>query len=355
MKIAQTVAEVLDQHVTLEVECIDRMYLNVYMPQLQYVPGAVQFFRYHRKQSWASSALMAPISRKFVESIERFVEENNIPVVEFRRGQRKDEVAKERLAKFDREEGIVFVGKAQEKATVFRTEKRKNAQTGQSYPWIVQSAAMVNHYYFYGVDRDFGPFFLKFCSYFPYNGRLYLNGHEYAKQQLRQKKIAYEALDNGVQSCRDIGKLQAICDGLTAEKIDIFCRKWLRRLPHPFTAADRKAGYRYALSILQAEFSLTQVLDRPVHGRQFFEEVIRENIDLGRPDHVQLLFDRKINRTTPGLFRTRIITEGVTPSLQRRVTARPMLRKGGRPLQFHVIRHQLPESARVAFSSCAEF
>ena len=315
MKIAQTVAEVLDQHVTLEVECIDRMYLNVYMPQLQYVPGAVQFFRYHRKQSWASSALMAPISRKFVESIERFVEENNIPVVEFRRGQRKDEVAKERLAKFDREEGIVFVGKAQEKATVFRTEKRKNAQTGQSYPWIVQSAAMVNHYYFYGVDRDFGPFFLKFCSYFPYNGRLYLNGHEYAKQQLRQKKIAYEALDNGVQSCRDIGKLQAICDGLTAEKIDIFCRKWLRRLPHPFTAADRKAGYRYALSILQAEFSLTQVLDRPVHGRQFFEEVIRENIDLGRPDHVQLLFDRKINRTTPGLFRTRIITEGVTPSL----------------------------------------
>lgn len=80
--------------------------------------------------------------------------------MEFRRGQRKDEVAKERLAKFDREEGIVFVGKAQEKATVFRTEKRRNPQTGQSYPWIVQSAAMVNHYYFYGVDRDFGPFFL---------------------------------------------------------------------------------------------------------------------------------------------------------------------------------------------------
>jgi LPS O-antigen subunit length determinant protein (WzzB/FepE family) len=84
---------------------------------------AVQFFRYHRKQSWASSALMAPISRKFVESIEHFVEENNISVVEFRRGQRKDDVAKERLAKFDREEGIVFVGKAQEKATVFRTDE----------------------------------------------------------------------------------------------------------------------------------------------------------------------------------------------------------------------------------------
>jgi len=134
MKIAQTVAEVLDQHLTLELECIDRMYLNVYMPQLQHVGGAVQYIRYHLKQPWASTALIAPISRKFVESIERFIEENHIPVVEFRRGQRKDDVAKERLAQFGRDEGIVFVGKAQEKATVFRTEKRRNPQTGQSYP-----------------------------------------------------------------------------------------------------------------------------------------------------------------------------------------------------------------------------
>jgi DNA-binding HxlR family transcriptional regulator len=309
------VAEVLDQHVTLEVECIDRMYLNVYMPQLQHVGGAVQYIRYHLKQPWASTALIAPISRKFVESIERFIEENHIPVVEFRRGQRKDDVAKERLAQFGRDEGIVFVGKAQEKATVFRTEKRRNPQTGQSYPWIVQSSAMVNHYYFYGVDRDFGPFFLKFCSYFPYNGKLYLNGHEYAKRQLDRKKIDYEPLDNGVRSCSDVGKLQKICEDLSSEKIDAFFRKWLRLLPHPFSPADRKAGYRYALSMLQVELSLTQVLDRPAHGRQFFEEVIRENIDLGRPDHVQLIFDRKIIRTTPGLFRTRIITEGVTPAL----------------------------------------
>jgi hypothetical protein len=122
------VAEVLDQHVTLEVECIDRMYLNVYMPQLQHVGGAVQYIRYHLKQPWASTALIAPISRKFVESIERFIEENHIPVVEFRRGQRKDEVAKERLAQFGQDEGIVFVGKAQEKATVFPTEKRRNPQ-----------------------------------------------------------------------------------------------------------------------------------------------------------------------------------------------------------------------------------
>ena len=86
-------------------------------------------------------------------------------------------------------------------------------------------------------------------------------------------------------------------------------------LPHPFTAADQKAGFRYDISILQAEFSRTQVLDRPGHGRLFFEQMIRENLDLGRPDEVQLIFDRRITRRTPGRWRTRILTQGVTPSL----------------------------------------
>src|SRR6185503_8782163 len=92
-------------------------------------------------------------------------------------------------------------------------------------------------------------------------------------------------------------------------------RKWLDQVPQPFTPDDRQAGYTYAISILQAEFSLTQVLDRPLSGRVFFEEVIRENLDLGRPDQVQLIFDRRVTRQTPGRFRTRVLTEGVTPSL----------------------------------------
>ncbi|HEX8787921.1 MAG TPA: hypothetical protein VF793_17170, partial [Telluria sp.] len=120
---------------------------------------------------------------------------------------------------------------------------------------------------------------------------------------------------NGVLSCVDPARLQQICDRLSAEKIDSLLRKWLRLLPHPFTAADRRAGYRYELSILQAEFSLTQVLDRPAHGRLFFEHVIRENLDLGRPEQVQLIFHRTITRRTPGPFRTRIVTQDVTPSL----------------------------------------
>ncbi len=134
-------------------------------------------------------------------------------------------------------------------------------------------------------------------------------------RQLTQRGIPYEALDNGILSCAEPRRLQALCDGLSADTIDAFFRKWLERLPHPFTPADHRAGYRYELSILQAEFSLTQVLDRPLSGRLLFEDLIRENLDLGRPDRVQLIFDRRVTRQTPGRFCTRVVTEGVVPSL----------------------------------------
>jgi hypothetical protein len=315
----RSVADVLSKHVVLEYEGIDRMYLNVYVPQLQYEVGIATFFKYHRGYTFASSALMVPMTEAFVKSVDRFVAQRGVPLVAFAKHQRKDDVMKEHLARFKGLEGVLFVGRAQEKAPVVRTERRRDKKTGRPYPWLVKSTAMVNHFYFYCVDRDFGPFFLKFCSYFPYNAKLCINGHEYVKRQLAKQGIKHEALDNGVLSCADPEELQAICDGLSPEKIDALLRKWLRLLPHPFTPADRKAGYRYDVSILQAEFSLTQVLDRPTTGRVFFEEVIRENLDIGRPGQVQLIFERRMTHRgptkTPGRFRTRVITEGVTPSL----------------------------------------
>ena len=183
----------------------------------------------------------------------------------------------------------------------------------------MKSTGLVNHFYVYAVDDDFGPFFLKFCSYFLYKAKLCINGHEWAKRQAAHAGIGHTALDNAFAAVDDVAAVQAICDGLGPDQIDALLRKWLARLPHPFTAADRAAGYRYDISILQAEFSLTQMLDKPVSGRIFFEQVIGDNLDIGRPDQVGLIFDRRIHRGTkrwtPGRFRTRVITEGVTPSL----------------------------------------
>ena len=315
MTLPHSVCEVLRDHVVLESECIDRMYLNVYVPQLQRIGGVVWYLRGHLGQRFASTAAVAPKTDAFVANIERFVTEQGVAMVGFAKHQRKDDVTQQYLQQLDADEGVLYVGRAQEKARVVRTERRRSATTGMTYPWVVDGSAMVNHYYFYCVDEDFGAFFLKFCSYFPYNANLCINGNEYAKCQLRKRGIEFEALDNGVLSCAEPKALQRICDGLDDKKIDRLLRKWLARLPHPFDRRDRRAGYRYGVSILQAEFALTQVLDRPVAGRIFFEQVIRENLDIGRPGQVQLIFDRRVSQRTPGRFRTRVITEGVTPSL----------------------------------------
>jgi hypothetical protein len=319
MTLSRSAGDVLAEHVTLEVECIDRMYLNVYQPRLQHVGGVVSLLRNHRGQPFASSALLEPISAEFIAGLYRFATDRDVPVIDFVKGQRKDDVAHEFLARFDQPEGVLFIGRAQEKAPVFRTEKRRNPTTGATYPWIVKTTAMVNHFYVYAVDADFGPFFLKFCSYFPYNAKLCINGNEWAKRQAAKAGIAFEALDNGFATCDDPARLQRICDRLGPGHIDRLLRKWLARLPHPFTARDRRAGYRYDLSILQAEFSLTQTLNRPQSGRVFFEEVIRENLDVGRPDRVSLIFDRRLytrgRHLTPTRYRTRVLTQGVTPSL----------------------------------------
>ncbi len=168
MSVSQSVAGILGERVTLEVESIDRLYLNVYVPKLQRVGGVVGFFREVRGATFASSALMEPITTAFIKALDHFAQTEGVPLLTFAHGQRKDEVAQEYLAIFSKQEGVLFIGKAQEKATVWRTERRYNTQTGQPYAWRVKFTALVNQYYIYAVDAEFGPFFLKFCSYFPY-------------------------------------------------------------------------------------------------------------------------------------------------------------------------------------------
>ena len=274
--------------------------------RLQYATGLVSYIHHQLGKPVASTAALAPVSEAFTRSVRSFAAGCGIPWVDFAKGQRKDDVAQEYLAGFTGTEGVLFIGRAQEKVPLFRTRKRHRAD-GSSYPWIAAETGVVNQYYCYCVDEDFGPFFLKFCS------------NEWAKRQAAKAGIGFTPMDNAFAAVDDVAALQAICHALGPVQIDALLRKWLARLPHPFSPADRAAGYRYDISILQAEFSLTQMLDKPVSGRIFFEQVIRDNLDLGRPDRISLIFGRSIYRGrknhTPGIFATRVVTDGVTPSL----------------------------------------
>jgi len=307
------VNEILRDHVTLTVDCMDRIYLNGYIPNMQMPGQLVNFLTKHRGNKIPSPALLGKIGDQFAKAVKDYAEENGIAIIHFEPGQRKDEIATLYRQQFTKAEGVVFIGIAQEKARSFKARK-KDQKGFVGFEWSRQSVR-VNHYYFYLQDADFGPGFIKVCTYVPYPIKVYLNGHEWAKQQLRRAGIAFETLDNGFLSCPEPEKLQAICDQLGAEQIQAFFDKWVEQLPMPLRAEDRQAGYAHRLSVWQVEISRTQVFDDPVRGREFFETVIQENLALGRPDRVQLVFDRKIIGSTPGRFRTRVIENGVNPSL----------------------------------------
>ena len=313
MNAPPNIRDLLQGHVTLQLQSLDRLYLNGYVAHLQHGAGLVRFLSQHRGNPIASPALLGQLTGQFVAKVRDFALNHQIPLFPFRHQESKDQRAHQLRRQRAVRDAVVFIGVAQEKAYAFSARRLPGAPV--RFEFSRNKSVIPNYYYFYLDDSQWGESFLKVCSYAPWGLKLYLNGHEWLKRQLAQEGIGFEALDNGFLSCQDPKRLQELADSLGPAQLQSFLAKWLDRLPLPLSASDRAAGYDYKLSVRQLEVSLTQIMDRPVAGRQFFEEVIRDNLDLGRPDRVQLIFPRKIIRTTPGSFRTRILREGVHPSL----------------------------------------
>ena len=309
--------QLLRDHVSLSISCVDRLYLNGYVPSLQTSGQLAYFMRDHLGKPIPSPIVLKKITEAFRDEVKSFASQQHIPIVQFQRGQRKDDVAAKYRSRFEEDEGVVFIGVAQEKAYSFKASKRQGPEGLVSFDFSRQTVA-VNHYYFYLLDQQWGPAFIKVCSYAPFPLKVCLNGHEWAKHQLEHNNIGFKSLDNGFLSIDDPERAQQLCDQLAPEDIISFYYRWSRQLPWPLTREDWNAGYDHRLTIWQIETSLTQVFERPVQGRQFFEQVIRENIDLGRPDRVSILFPTRHNRRTPAPpygYRTRIFTYGVQPNL----------------------------------------
>jgi hypothetical protein len=320
-----TATDILDQHVTLRYRSLDRIYLNLYVPYLMAPGGVAQFLE--RLGPYVSPALFERRSRAFVQALRAYAEAHALPWVHFARDERKDERMRPYLAAAVGP-GLVAVGVAQERARAWSGIKRPG--TGVSFAFR-RRTAFVNYYYLYLVDEQFGPAFIKVCGYAPWSGKVWLNGHEWAKRQLSARGVAFEPLENGFRSVADPRALAAVCTALGPREIEAFLARWVARLPLPMTARDRADGYRYRLSMMQIEVSDTRVFDRPLRGRQWFDAVLRDQLSLGRPSEIALLFDRQVRRTTPGRFRTQIVHRDTVPTLRvdyKHATVKQYLKEG---------------------------
>lgn len=315
-------ATLLRDHVSLTCRSVDRIFLQAYVPRLQSVGMVCQFLRWRRGYPIPSSAAFGKIGEAYAAEVRQFAKRNGIPVRYFAKGEKKEEVARPYIeaAAAGGKGAVALIGIAQEKASVWRSWPARG-QRGAAHPHMEwgRQMAFVNHFYFYLWDAEWGPAFWKTNAYAPYPVWLWLNGHEWAKRQLAKAGVGYTALDNGFASCDEPALLQRLCDRLGPGAVTGFFWRWQARLPSPFTREDLRAGYVYELAFRQFEVSDTRVFDRPAAGRAFFEGLIRDHLDLGRPDQVSLVFGRGIRlagpRPTPGTFRTQVITRGVDPEI----------------------------------------
>jgi len=309
-----TAGELLDGHAVLDIECLDRVYLNAYVPILQSSGQVVAFMTQHLGMPIPSPALMEKIGTKFRRAVDSFAASNGIAWVRFGKGDRKIDVMQpylERQAATGRS-GVAAIGVAQEFQRVWSAYQRDTQAAAPQYTFA-KADRRVTCYYFYLWDEDFGSAFIKVCAYFPYPAKIWVNGHEWAKRQAIKAGIGFTELSNGFASSSDPAGLQEICDRLQPGTIEVFAQRWLHRLPMPFGPADRDAGYWWECSMRQVEVSRTIVFDEPCRVRSFFEALIADNLDIGRPENVEIIFGRRVRCDTPGTFRTAIDRPVIDP------------------------------------------
>ena len=311
-----TISSLLGDHVTLQVRSVDRLFFQGYVPRLQTEFRVIRFLL-DRGFSIPSPAVLGRIGREYVKAIERFVAEHEIPVVRFQREDVKEDIAREHFKAAERAGrfGVVMVGVAQERTSAWRGWREGGRD---EHPHFVYRRQQVfpNHYYFYIRDPDWGPSFIKTTSYAPFSVWVYLNGNEWAKRQAAQRDVPFTPLDNGFAACEDPAALAGICSRLQADDVQAFFDRWQAALPSPLSPEDQARGYRHELAFRQAEISDTRMFDRPAAGRAWFERTLPDQLILGRPDHVAVVFGRRVTSKTPGRFHTKVINRGVEPAIQ---------------------------------------
>ncbi len=240
-----TAADMVAGHVTLDISCLDRLYLNGYVAKLQTPGGVVYFFRDHRGKPIVSPALFEPIGNKFRADMKDWAQANGVPVIRFKAGERKADVMAPYLqaAAAAGRSQVAAIGCAQEFQRVW-TARKRDTDPGRGPQFsFTKEQRRVSVFYIYIWDTTMGSGFIKICTYFPYPAKAWVNGHEWAKRQALAAGIGFTELSNGFASCEDPAALQAICDRFGPGTVQVCFERWMARLPLPLTAADRDAGY----------------------------------------------------------------------------------------------------------------
>jgi hypothetical protein len=337
---AVTVNDVLEGHTLLEIDRVDRVHPTLSVPNLVVGGQVVSFLTAHENNPIPSPALLERRGQAFRRAVSSFAEATDIPLPAFagKKSTTRPGVLAEspwperkidqvmplmRKAQATGRSPVVAIGVAQEYQRVF-TGTKDQTPTGAVWFSCHRTERRVTCSYFYPWDAGFGPASIKICAYFPYPGKIWFNGHEWAKRQARKAGLAVNDLSNGFASGEDPAALQQICDRLGPGQIRSTTKGVFR------TAVDRDTDG----VVLNAFYRHSRIKTHPKDGRApRIETVINDTYDIGVPRRIAHFDEpaakaRDVNRRLLETMRAGRGCVPASPALER--VARPALTEDGR-------------------------
>jgi hypothetical protein len=268
----ETIAELCASSVAFSYRSIDRLILNAYIPRLQTPAAMAVFFREVQHKPILSGHVFKALTDRFVTSIKAFAAAQKIPILHATGQLRPGEVAQQALQSAARRDrwGVVAIVVHQEMARCFASTHLGGRATNFA---VKEDRRLVNHYYFYLRDRQYGEGFVRISSYPPFQTRIWMNAHGYIEAQLRRRRVGYRADGNCIVEASKPLVVQESADQFNAALVEQIARRWLDMVPSPLSVEERTCGYATHLSVFQVEFCdnvvfhRTQVLNQ-VYGKR---------------------------------------------------------------------------------------
>jgi hypothetical protein len=308
--------------------CFDRMLCSGTIPQFQHTArgGTIRWFlRTHRQAEPLSRAYFGKLSREYHEWVTAQAQQNGVPLVELKEDVRREEWVQPYYQQLGQQAGVAVILKCREpERIVVHFAERDHLAVEKRF---------VNLYYFYLNDARFGRLFLRVCPYFPFNLRVWLNGHNWLACRLREEGIAFQQRDNLFVDCADPERLQALADAFSPQDIRTTVTAWAARLLPFFSAAERQQGYVHHLFMSQIEYCHNLLFKKPGYAERLLGRLVDINRSLGHPDKLATYFgraqfvpDTRTGQTVVKMtkFRTLVISNGYNKTSLKQYLKHPL-------------------------------
>lgn len=315
----------------------DRIILNGYIPLLQ-TEGAVAFFLRKRGTPILSPVVFKKLTDQYVTRVEAFSRGINVPILKVPTESKPGDFAQKFLQEAEKKDrwGIVAILVNQERCRSFTSIRISKEHAVFD---VCSKARAVNHYYFYIRDREFGCSFIRIGTYLPFPMRVWLNPHEWVEQSMRAQGRTCQRVGNSFMATDDPEKLQRACDAFNSETVRRFLSRWLKQIPLPLEDQDRQNGYKHNFSLYQVEYCRNHIFKDTGTLNRLFDQLIRDNMNLGRPEWLKILFDRQIRKNTPVRPEASVLRAGdvATIRLSYKSNALKQYNKGGKILRTELV------------------